>query len=95
MADWKSGLTELTDDAGIIVHDQNDRAALLKLENAFKLDQPSRSLVALGLHQQLTLWQAMFGKPSASQLGQPYRPPGEPHDVVVSGQFMRQLGAVR
>lgn len=93
--DRKSGLSELADDAGIVVHDQNDRAVLLKLKNAFEFDQPSRSLVAVRLHQQFARWQVLFGEPSASQLGQPHRAPGEPHDVVVDGQRVRQLGTVR
>lgn len=37
-------LRELADDARIVVH-ENDRAGLLKLENAFEPDQPSQPLV--------------------------------------------------
>lgn len=93
--DRESGLPELADDAGIVVDDQRDRAVPLKLENALKLDQSSRSLVTLPLHQQFAGWQALFCEPTTSQLGQSYRAPGEPHDVVVDSQLVSEFGAVR
>ena len=93
--DGESGLQELADDARVVVHDQDNLAVLLKFQDAFEFDQPSRSLVTLRLHQQFAWGQVLFGEPSASQLGEPYRPSGEPHDVVVDGQVVRQLGTVR